>query len=201
MIMQESVEVVISNNGAYYRNLGYGECKQRDVINVVVAHLPKNSNKIVSCKCDDCSTLFERSFQLIKRQEKHLCYSCARKKVGEKNKGNQWGFTSEKMSGKNHPRWNPNKDGFEKYKAEVYRVTRRQPIELLENYDKPRGRCGEEGAFQLDHKVSIKYGYENNVDPYVIGCLSNLQFIPWEENRSKGHYSEPLLVNNKIIGA
>lgn len=199
MIIQEKVEIVISSNGKFYRDLGYGKCKQGDVINVSLKHLPKNSNKSVRCKCDRCEKEFERSFQLLNRVQEHLCYSCARTRVGESNKGNQWGFTSE-MSGNKHPRWKENKNEYQLYKSEVLRVTNRQPLELLENFNKPRGLCGVKGAYQLDHKVSIKFGYENKIDPYVIGCLSNLQFITWEENRNKGSKSESLFVNNFFLG-
>jgi len=64
-------------------------------------------------------------------------------------------------------------------------VTRQQNLSILENFDKPRGLCGVDGAYQLDHIVSIKYGFDNNINPEIIGSIYNLRFVTWEVNRSK----------------
>lgn len=74
---------------------------------------------------------------------------------------------------------------YKQYRANVIRVTNQQPLHLLENFNK-RGVNGEEGAYTLDHIVSIKKGFIENIDPEVIGNLSNLQMLPWEENITKG---------------
>jgi len=91
------------------------------------------------------------------------------------------------VKGENHPRWNPNKTEFRKYCNRVNSITRKQDISTLDNFHKPRGLCGQAGAYQLDHIVSIKLGYENNIPAEEIGDISNLQFLPWKENRLKGH--------------
>ncbi len=74
-----------------------------------------------------------------------------------------------------------------RYYNEVHKITKRQPIELLEYYDK-RGKA-KKGSdnYQLDHIIPIAEGFQNNIDPYIIGDISNLRFIPWKENilRSK----------------
>ena len=184
MIPNQTVKVIISNQAKYFSSRGYNNLKQGDVLEIDWKMLPENSNKLVKAVCDNCGLSFERSIQLLNRQKVHNCYSCSRKHVGRLNEGNQWGFTSDQV-GEKHPRWNPNKNDFEKYKSEVARITRKQDLTLLENYDKPRGLCGVDGAYQLDHKISIKYGYENNMPPEEIGHISNLQFIPWKENRTK----------------
>jgi len=184
MIPDQLVKVTVSNQGKYFASLGYSNFKQGDVLDINWKDLPTNSNKVVTAICDNCKTSFTRSIQLLNRQKVHNCQPCARKHVGKLNKGNQWGFTSDNL-GENHPRWNPNKDSYLKYKADVARITRKQDLTLLENYDKPRGVCGTEGAYQLDHIVSIKYGYDNNIPAETIGNISNLQIIPWEENRTK----------------
>jgi hypothetical protein len=76
------------------------------------------------------------------------------------------------------PMWN-------QYYNEVQRITSHQPIELLENYDK-RGRAKHgTDAYHLDHIISIKYGFDNNIDPNIIGNISNLRMIPWQENLQK----------------
>jgi hypothetical protein len=39
--------------------------------------------------------------------------------------------------------------------------------------------------FHLDHKVSICYGYNNDISPFVIGSIYNLKIIPASVNTSK----------------
>jgi len=87
--------------------------------------------------------------------------------------------------GEEHHNFNYKKTEYDEYSYQVWKVTHKQDISLLENYDKPRGRAGVEGAYQLDHIISIKYGFDNDIDPRVIGDLSNLQIITWQENRKK----------------
>lgn len=71
------------------------------------------------------------------------------------------------------------------YKIDVWRLTNKQPLHLLENYDK-RGVNGEEGAYTLDHKVSIRKGFLENIPAEKIANIENLQMLPWEENITKG---------------
>lgn len=195
MIIEQLVEITISNQGKYYLNLGYTNVKQGTVLNVPWQQLPINSNKKVKACCDVCKSIFERQLQLLMKRERHLCYHCAKQDIGFRNKSNElWQNkirSLRKMQcGENHPRWRNNKDQYNQYKAKVYSITRLQDITILENYNKPRGICGVEGAYQLDHIISIKYGFENNIDPEVIGNLNNLRFIPWEDNRSKWFNNE-----------
>lgn len=74
---------------------------------------------------------------------------------------------------------------FTKYKNEVVRITYRQNIGQLSNFEK-RGKAGVEGAYHLDHKFSILEGFKQGIDPNIIGGIKNLHFIPWQENISKG---------------
>lgn len=70
------------------------------------------------------------------------------------------------------------------YKANVLRITRKQDINTLTNYNK-RGNSGEEGAYHLDHKYSIIEGFRNDIPYYIIGSIYNLEFIPWMDNITK----------------
>ena len=195
MIIDQLVEITISNQGKYYLNLGYNNVKQGTLLHVPWQQLPRNSNKKVKARCDECNGEFDRQLQLLMKQDVHLCYYCAKRAIGSKNKNNiVWQDkikTLRKLQcGENHPRWRNDKDQYNQYKAKVYSITRLQDVTLLENYDKPRGLCGVEGAYQLDHIISIKYGFENNIDPEVIGNLNNIRFIPWEDNRSNWFNNE-----------
>lgn len=44
------------------------------------------------------------------------------------------------------------------------------------------GRCG----YQLDHIVSVKHGFLNNIPVEVIASIDNLQMLPWRDNARKG---------------
>ena len=73
---------------------------------------------------------------------------------------------------------------YEKYRKQVWKITNKNDLSLLENYNK-RGTAGIQGAYHLDHKFSISRGFIEGIDPLLIGSLQNLEFIPWEENVSK----------------
>jgi len=73
---------------------------------------------------------------------------------------------------------------FKRYLLKVWRFTYKQPLETLENFNK-RGKSGVPGAYQVDHKISIKDGYKMNIPEEQIASIENLQMLPWEENRKK----------------
>jgi hypothetical protein len=89
--------------------------------------------------------------------------------------------------GSEHPNWNPDKSELQEYKVKVRRVTESNDLRVLPNSDKPRGMCGVDGAYQLDHIIPISYGFDNNIPPEVIGGITNLQFIPWKDNLIKSN--------------
>jgi len=62
----------------------------------------------------------------------------------------------------------------------VNRITKKQNIELLKDYDK-RSKYG----YHLDHIISKAYGFKHNIPPYIIGDISNLQMLLTNENTSK----------------
>jgi hypothetical protein len=70
------------------------------------------------------------------------------------------------------------------YKREVWRYTYKNPLNELEHWEK-RGRCGVEGAYQLDHIQSINWGWENGIPAQQIADWNNLRMIPWKDNRDK----------------
>jgi hypothetical protein len=69
-----------------------------------------------------------------------------------------------------------------KYYNEVHKITKRQPVNTLEFHEK-RGKA-KKGTdhYQLDHIIPISVGFRDNIDPNIIGNISNLRFIPWQEN-------------------
>jgi hypothetical protein len=189
MIPFQYVSVKISNNGKYYRKLGYGHCKQGDVILVVSNDLPKQCNKKVIAICDDCELKFERQYQLLLRQEIHRCHKCHRLYVAKIS------GVSERISALNstrigvlHPRYNPNSSKFQAYRTKVNWLsekTYRKFKEIINPWDYPRTLCGIEGGWQLDHKVSVKEGFESGITVEKLSKMENLQMLPWQDNLAK----------------
>lgn len=190
-VISRFVELKITNQGKYYEALGYGHIKQGTLVCVPIQDLPKNSNKMVRCKCDICPAEFDRKYQAVldvRSKGRLLCYSCARLHAGLSNHIAQKGNPREFQRGEKHPRWRHDKSEFSEYCRRVTRATHanKHIYSTWENFDKI-GRCGVEGAYQLDHIISKYHGFENGIPPEQIGDIQNLQIIPWLDNRIKGH--------------
>lgn len=71
-----------------------------------------------------------------------------------------------------------------RYYRKVWKITMVQPLTLLPNFDK-RGRQRDKDSFAIDHKISIIYGFKNDIPPEVIGNVNNLQMLPHRENSRK----------------
>lgn len=85
---------------------------------------------------------------------------------------------------------NLNQKDFKKYQNKVHRLTRKVQ-HLVEGYDKSKqGKMGQLGAYQVDHIVDIKWGFDNSTPAEIIADISNLQFIPWEDNNKKAYYGK-----------
>lgn len=144
-------------------------------------------------QCPKCNKdQFYKRIDLLSRATKMntLCNSCAKTtyKIGvmggtteeqrKKMRATKAGFKNWEEYVEKYP-----KKQF--YKREVWKYTYNNNLTILENFHK-RGRCGISGAYQIDHIMSINYGWENGIPPQEIGELKNLKMIPWEENRRKG---------------
>lgn len=49
-----------------------------------------------------------------------------------------------------------------------------------------RGLAGEIDAYHLDHIISVKFGFDNNISPEEMSRKENLQMLPWKDNIIKG---------------
>jgi hypothetical protein len=185
MIIQNNVEVQLGGFARkYWKNKGYDTNSTK--ITVSVFDLSKDSKiKILYC-CDVCGTKKKTNYGNISRKQKHLCWNCSRKIYVEHMNNIRM---VKYLTGKDHPKWNPNKPEFRKYSYKVRKITE-------ENYTKykdtinpenlPRTKCGVIGGYQLDHKISVMKGFEENIAPEIIGDIQNLQMLSWKENRNKG---------------
>lgn len=93
------------------------------------------------------------------------------------------------VRGEEHYRWNPNKSAFREYRREVQRLTEynyRFNKNIINPHNLLRTKCGVSGGYQLDHKISVKEGFDRGIPSHEIGCVSNLQMLSWEANRKKG---------------
>ena len=75
---------------------------------------------------------------------------------------------------------------FRLYYHQVYKYTQKNKLLKFNKKELDKiGKCGMEGAYQIDHKFSVKQGFINNIPPYIIGHYINLELITWEENDDK----------------
>ena len=145
-----------------------------------------NSKKQKVQTCKECNSEFHRD------RKAHYCSrDCYYKNVTPPplmvKKGKEHPGIRSKMKklGLTWEEYNNWKDDKRRYRKEVWRITNQQPLHSLENFDKPRTLAGVEGGYQLDHVISIEEGWNMKKNPYIIGSISNLRFITWEENLKK----------------
>jgi hypothetical protein len=83
----------------------------------------------------------------------------------------------------------PTTPEYKKYAGKVHRLSHKvyeSNLDILNPNGYNRTLCGVDGGYQLDHIVSIKQGYDNNIQPEIIARLENLRIIPWKDNLLKG---------------
>ena len=82
-----------------------------------------------------------------------------------------------------------NRSEFKIYLRAVHHLTTaiyREHKQVINPHNYPRTKCGIEGGYQLDHRVSVKEGFERKLPIHEIAHINNLQMLPWQENRAKG---------------
>lgn len=91
-------------------------------------------------------------------------------------------------------RWDAFKETAPEWKLYRSTVTSLTRVEYAKHktainpHNYPTGRAGTDGAYHLDHIVSVKYGFLNEIPPELISHHTNLQMLPWEENITKRDY-------------
>lgn len=145
---------------------------------------------IRKCSNCDCEITYNRRDNYNRAIKKNtICNSCSAKK---NQKGFLKGVTDEQRKKMRATKagfksWQEYVEKYPKkqfYKREVWKYTYRNDLESLPNFDK-RGRNGVDGAYQIDHIISISEGWERGIPPEIIGSYSNLQMLTWEANRKK----------------
>lgn len=74
---------------------------------------------------------------------------------------------------------------YKHYCKKVQYITERQDLNSLKNFDKRGSFWKIEDAYHLDHKFSKRHGFINNIPPYIIGSIHNLEMLPHRVNCKK----------------
>lgn len=88
-----------------------------------------------------------------------------------------------------HIEWLKTASEWQQYKYEVERITKqsyRAFIKEINPDNFTRGPSGVDGSYHLDHIISRRYCFENDIPASLCGSKENLRMIPWLENVSKG---------------
>ena len=83
---------------------------------------------------------------------------------------------------------NPKTPEFRKYSNRVAVLTKKvyqKYKDIINPNNYKRTLAGVEGGYQLDHIISVKYGFDHNIPPEEISDLKNLQMLPWKTNLNK----------------
>jgi len=75
---------------------------------------------------------------------------------------------------------------FKVYRKEVTKATNKNNLKELYGYSR-RGLSNkaDNGVFQLDHIVTVKYGFDHGISPELIGSKENIRFVHWRVNLRK----------------
>lgn len=191
MIPEQKIEVVIKQKSIFVK-YGFDPVDFEKLSGTAVVipwqRLPLSSNKMVNVVCDECHVLYNIRYGHVSRKEVHHCITCHKRLRMKGNKFGKANKNKKALSGDQHPRWNPNKSEFLKYSRRVHWLTKKTYQEfkdLINPQNYPRTLCGVSGGYQLDHKMSIHEGFIKNVPPDMLADPSNLQMLPWIENRKK----------------
>jgi len=102
------------------------------------------------------------------------------------DKAKQEGQKNRKQAFIDKGKWisDSQKSDFYLYKQKVINITNQNKKGLKKTVE--TGKSGVAGVYQLDHRYSIRQGFEHNILPIYVGHQNNLEYIPWFENNSKG---------------
>jgi hypothetical protein len=77
---------------------------------------------------------------------------------------------------------------FKKYRNRVAvrtKNTYEQNKQIINPNNLPLGKCGVPDAYQIDHIISVREGFEKGIPIEEIAGINNLQILPWLDNIKK----------------
>lgn len=81
-----------------------------------------------------------------------------------------------------------NTTNYKKYCNKVRKLTEKNYVKyqnIINPNNYPRTLCGVEGGYQIDHKLSLRFCYDNNITEEVCSSVDNLQMLEWSKNLNK----------------
>ena len=150
-----------------------------------------------SRKCPDCdkNIYYAREWNMrVGFKNNTICDSCSAYKY-EKTWNDiidESAIKKMRATKAGYSTWEEYKEKYPKKKAyinEVHRLTRKQPLHLLRDYDRLEntGVMGTDGAYQIDHIKSIDRCWKDGVSAHQCADIKNLQVLTWEENLDKSN--------------
>jgi hypothetical protein len=86
MIISKNIEMKVSNNSInYYKNFGYKNIKQGDLIIIPIELLSKSSRALIKVKCDCCEEIYDIKYGNYnsRKREETFCKKCSDKNNGK----------------------------------------------------------------------------------------------------------------------
>lgn len=137
----------------------------------------QNRTEIRACLV--CNT----EFTIIPSRPKKICSKrCAH--VYNKNMDKSYMQTEAYKETKRKP----DTDKFKRYKNTVHRLsekTYQDNVDIINPDRHPRTLAGVEGGYQLDHIVTVRFGFDNNIPPEALSEADNLRMLPWKKNLAR----------------
>lgn len=152
--------------------------------------------------CNNCNSEFEILETYDKIFCNRTCYneykrehpleyknSEEQKSIISKKAKERWKNPTENMLAGIEKRKNDELEPYKKYRYKVGRLTE-ETYEKNKDEINPHGHvrtlAGVEDGYHLDHIISCKYGFDNDISPEELAKKSNLQMLPWRDNIVKG---------------
>ncbi len=151
----------------------------------------KGSPKVLQPRqCDECEKWYDpvnsksRFCSMKCRGKYHAAVAVPKMLAAENPKDHQraeLGWSSWRI--------NPDTPEYRRYANKVHRLTRHvyeANAHIINPHNHPRTLAGVPGGYHLDHKVSVRYGFDNGWPPEQLATVDNLQMLPWRDNVRKG---------------
>lgn len=136
--------------------------------------------------CETCSKKFEIVFSST---QKFCSRKCLHLNEEYKNKLRTVDRSYMKTEQYRNSLMKQDTPAYRRYRNKVTKLTEQTYImhkEKINPNNYIRSVAGVEGAYHLDHIISCRIGFDNDIPPEIISNVDNLQMLPWRDNVVKG---------------
>ena len=128
-----------------------------------------------------------KSFTQIEHKEKKYC---SQKCYLNSKKGKPWFFGIIDRSYMQTEAYslimrNPETPEFVRYKNKVHRLSHKIYEQFKDELNPQKlliARCGVKNGYQIDHIITVRFGFDNHISEEEISKKENLRIIPWRDN-------------------